>query len=377
MVMYWVVGYTLFLFSCYEVLTTNGMEVKERKKDPLVILLFIAGVALLIVFGGIRGPMSGVDDDQYKQFYYYFIQQIDIDSLGDIKDKYRYEPVFIYLAYISSFITKNSNWFLLFVCFFAVNINAITFKKYSPLILVSLCLYSVHLFINKDMNQIRFGISSAFAVASFCYLSQDKYTKALILFVCCILSHNTGYAAILMVPFLFIKERRYLPLIIILCAIPIGIVGGKSLFLNYFSLIPGVGIMARNYVGGEFDGELSVFGLANLKNILFIAVFCFYILRDITEPERFKLYYILILAYAIGGAIRIIFSDFSIIGGRVGNLFLHAEPILMAIFLSKLKNKFMALGFFFLFISYFLTYNTIIFPQSIFGYSVSQTFDAF
>ncbi|MGQ6301825.1 hypothetical protein ACUNGJ_25180, partial [Serratia sp. IR-2025] len=89
MVMYWVVGYTLFLFSCYEVLITNGMEVKERKKDPLVILLFIAGVALLIVFGGIRGPMSGVDDDQYKQFYYYFIQQIDIDSLGDIKDKYR------------------------------------------------------------------------------------------------------------------------------------------------------------------------------------------------------------------------------------------------------------------------------------------------
>lgn len=56
-----------------------------------------------------------------------------------------------------------------------------------------------------------------------------------------------------------------MPLIIILCAIPIGIVGGKSLFLNYFSLIPGVGIMARNYVGGEFDGELSVFGLANLK----------------------------------------------------------------------------------------------------------------
>lgn len=32
MVMYWVVGYTLFLFSCYEVLITNGMDVKERKK---------------------------------------------------------------------------------------------------------------------------------------------------------------------------------------------------------------------------------------------------------------------------------------------------------------------------------------------------------
>ncbi|CCP07704.1 Amylovoran biosynthesis protein amsC [Erwinia amylovora MR1] len=93
------------------------------------------------------------------------------------------------------------------------------------------------------------------------------------------------------------------------------------------------------------------------------------------KEDRFV--YILLIAYSIGAAVRITFSDFSIFGGRVGNLFLHTEPLLFAFLMLRIRN--LLLNFFMLFsiTTYYLAYNTILSAQSIMGYSVAPLFRIF
>nr|WP_255350088.1 EpsG family protein [Erwinia sp. 9145] len=330
----------------------------------------------LIFFGGIRGLHSGLDDSQYLDFFHNFSSQLKITNYDAITDIYRYEKFFMLLAWFFSLFTKESYYFLFFICLIAVTTNAYCYKKYSPLMLCSLCLYSTHLFINKDMNQIRFGLSSAFAIAFICSLATRKYLLSVLFLVLSTQSHSTGYTVLLILPFLLLRERKYLPLLVVLVSLPLGIIGGKKLFLDSLGIVPVLGERAASYSGTNFDTATPVFGLANLKNILFIAGFTVYYFRNGIMKED-RLVYILLIAYSVGAAVRITFSDFSIFGGRVGNLFLHAEPILFAFLMMRVRNLMLNFALLFFMSSYYLYYNTILSVQSISGYSVSPLFRIF
>ncbi len=65
------------------------------------------------------------------------------------------------MAWLTSLFSHNASVFLFVFCAIAVSINTYFFKKMSPYPVLALALYSAHIFINKDINQIRFGLSSA------------------------------------------------------------------------------------------------------------------------------------------------------------------------------------------------------------------------
>lgn len=374
MAIYWIISYTILVFCIFELGAINQLD--NAKVKPVINWMFLIVSITLIFFGGMRGDNSGIDDGQYLSFFHDFSSQLQVNNYAQITDTYRYEKLFMLLAWLFSFFSKESYYFLFFICVVSVSTNAYCLKKYSPLVLCSLCLYSAHLFINKDMNQIRFGLASCFAIMSICLAANRRMLLALLFFILSTQSHSTGWTLLLVVPFLFIRERKYFPLLMVFCAIPLGLVGGKKLFLDSLGIVPDLGDRAMGYEGTNFDQASPVFGLANLKNIAFIALFTFYYFKEgIKENERMA--YILLIAYAIGAGVRITFSDFTILGGRVGNLFLHVEPILLAFLMMRIRN--LLLNFFILFAmtSYYLAYNTIISVQSISGYSVDPLFHIF
>ncbi|MFU9138944.1 MULTISPECIES: EpsG family protein [unclassified Erwinia] len=374
MAIYWIISYTLLIFCLFELATIG--QLTQPKMQRVVTYFFFIGAVGLILFAGMRGPGSGIDDWQYLGFFHDFSRQTEMSGYQTVANVYRYENLFMLLAWVLSWFTQQSYYFLLFIAFIAVSTNAWIYKKYSPLILCSLCLYSAHLFINKDMNQIRFGLSSAFAVACICSAAGRKYLLAIIFLVLSSQSHSTGYAVLMVTPFLFLKERKYFGLAMVIAAIPLGIVGGKRLFLDSLGIVPVIGDRAMGYSGTNFDVASPVFGLANLKNIAFIAFFTMvYFRKAITEKDR--LAYLLFIAYSAGAAVRIVFSDFSILGGRVGNLFLHCEPLLLAFLMLRIRNVILNFALLFAMTSYYLAYNTILSVQSIDGYSVAPLFRLF
>ncbi|MEM6049397.1 EpsG family protein [Erwinia sp. P7711] len=374
MEIYWIVSYSILACCIFELAAINQLQ-DTKVRRVVSYLTFICAI-LLIFFGGMRGLHSGMDDGQYLDFFHNFSAQLQVSNYEVLNDIYRYEKLFMVLAWFFSLFTKESYYFLFFICMIAVTTNVYCYKKYSPLMLCSLCLYSAHLFINKDMNQIRFGLSSAFAIAFICSLATRKYLLALLFIVLSTQSHSTGYTVVMILPFLFIRERKYLPLALVFISIPLGIIGGKKLFLDSLGIVPVLGERAASYSGTNFDTSSPVFGLANLKNIAFIGMFTVYYFRNGIMKED-RLVYILLIAYSLGAAVRITFSDFSIFGGRVGNLFLHAEPLLFAYLMLRIRNVLINFGLLFAITSYYLSYNTILSAQSIQGYSVAPLFKIF
>lgn len=370
MAIYWIISYTILVFCLFELATIDQLH--KPKINRVMTYFFFVMTMVLIFFAGMRGPNSGIDDWQYLGFFHDFSRQVGITDYATITDTYRYEKLFMLLAWFFSMFTEESYYFLLFVAFVAVSTNAYCYKKYSPLILCSLCLYSAHLFINKDMNQIRFGLCSAFAVACICSAAGRKYWLSIVFLVLSTQSHNTGYALVLVLPFLFLKERKYFGLAMVIAALPLGVIGGKKLFLDTLHIVPAV----SSYEGTAFDIQSPVFGLANLKNIAFIAFFTVvYFNKPIEKNDRMA--YILFIAYSAGAAVRIVFSDFAIIGGRVGNLFLHTEPLLLAFLMMRIRNVLLNFGLLAAMTTYYLAYNTILSVQSINGWSLAPLFRLF
>lgn len=377
MLPYWYLSFFFIVMIFFDVYLRNDEVAHVKYNKQILLYLYILSVIVLIFFGGIRGAGTGVDDSMYRITFSEIEQKSVMLSIGDIINQYKYEPITTIVMMAVSIFTKNADIFIFAYLLISVFINSYTYKKYSPLFLISLAVYSSHLYLNKDLNQIRFGLSSALFVLSMCYLHENKYTKSIIFIVMAALSHQTALAGVVMYLVRPFVKWKYMPFLIVLICIPLGFLGGKNIFGWAFGYLPQI---VSNYQGTEFDTEIPLVSVANIKNVFFVFIFCFFLLdkNGKLSTEQIGLSYILILVYAIGAGVRMVFHDFSIIGGRVGNLFLHVEPLLISLLCFRLiKYRFLMVIFIVSIIMYYFYYNTIANPQSLMGYKVSDTFNIY
>ncbi|WP_241647865.1 EpsG family protein [Rosenbergiella metrosideri] len=336
--------------------------------------LFVSSVVAIIIFAGARGVGTGYDDLQYRYAFNEIAEKSVTLGLSQILSLFRYEPITTLLMYITSLFSKSADVLLMTYATISIMITSLTYKKVSPYILISLCIFSAHLLINKDMNQIRFGIASALYVYSLTFLSEKKIKLFIVIYLLSVLSHQTATAGLLVV-FSQIYKRKYLPFYIVVLSVLLGLIGSKFFLGKFENFIPQT---ALAYEGSEYDTELPIFSISNFKNIVFVYIYCKYLINNDSLKIKWEIRYILVFAFSIGAGIRIFFNDFSIIGGRVGNLFLQIEPILISMLIFEFKKyKVLMLTLCLMIVIYYLLYNTIINPQSIHGYVLDNTFNIF
>lgn len=376
MAIYWYISIFISALALVEIIISD----RERTKEIRLYLFWVA-VVILFTFGGIRGLGTGLDDSQYRDFYNLFMAKIPIEGFVKTLEDFRYEPMIYIIAGAVRIFTKNADIFMYVFCMIAVSVNAWYFKKLSPLPLVSLALYSAHLFINKDMNQIRFGLSSAFFLGFLYHLTQKNRAGMIRLFILSFISHATAIVAILIPLALIVKKNKYIPAIIVLASIPMAFIGSHSLITLLSSHIGSLGERAMGYANQDSTQEQGIFTLSNLKNIIFVFIFSALLLNDKIKnisPEKFNFFYIMVLAFAIGSGLRLALQDYAS-GGRLANYLLQIEPVLIAacIYQTRKVLKLAAVGITMLMVVYYLYYNTISSKQSITGYTVSQSFQLF
>jgi len=374
---YWYISGFLLLISIVEIL----LKKDERTTHLLTYLLCIAA-ATLVVFGGIRGLGTGMDDYQYRSFFADFINRIQINGFANTVAFFRYEPLIFALAFLTSLFSHNADVFLFIFCLLAVAINAVFFKKMSPYPIVALALYSAHIFINKDMNQIRFGLSSALFLGVIWFIYLKRYWMALLFTFLSFLSHNTAVMVVSIVPFLFIRDSRWWPVAIILLSVPASKVGGTSFVSLISAHLGALGERAENYNNQYATGaEGGVFSISNLKNVLLVFIFVYFMLSNEIKKanyQQYRLNYLLVLTFAIGGAIRIFFYNYSS-GARLSNYLLQVEPVIISLLIYQVRPVFKPAMFamFAFFLLYYLYYNTISLKQAVVGYEVAQGFRLF
>ncbi|RPE00286.1 EpsG family protein [Candidatus Pantoea deserta] len=374
---YWYISGFLLLISIVEIL----LKKDERTTHLLTYLLCIAA-ATLVVFGGIRGLGTGMDDYQYRSFFADFINRIQVNGFAETVAFFRYEPLIFGLAYLVSLFSHNADIFLFVFCLLAVAVNAVFFKKMSPYPILALALYSAHIFINKDMNQIRFGLSSALFLGVIWYIYQKRYWMALAFTLLSFFSHNTAVMVVTLIPFLFIRDSRWWPVAIILLSVPASKVGGTSFIALISSHLGSLGERAEGYSNETSNtGEGSIFSVSNLKNIMLVFIFVYFLLSDEIKKynyQQYRLNYLLVLTFAIGGGIRIFFYNYSS-GARLSNYLLQVEPIILASLVYQVRPvlKPAMFAMFAFFLVYYLYYNTISLKQAVVGYEVAKEFRLF
>lgn len=374
---YWYISGFLLLISIVEIL----LKKDERTTHILTYLLCIAA-ATLVVFGGIRGLGTGMDDYQYRSFFADFINRIQVNGFAETVAFFRYEPLIFVLAYLTSLFSHNADIFLFIFCVLAVSVNAVFFKKMSPYPILALALYSAHIFINKDMNQIRFGLSSALFLGVIWYIYLKRYWMALAFTLLSFFSHNTAVMVVTLIPFLFIRDSRWWPVAIILLSIPASKVGGTSFISLISSHLGSLGERAEGYSNETSNtGEGSIFSVSNLKNIMLVFIFVYFLLSNEIKKynyQQYRLNYLLVLTFAIGGGIRIFFYNYSS-GARLSNYLLQVEPIILASLVYQVRPilKPAMFAMFAFFLVYYLYYNTISLKQAVVGYEVAKEFRLF
>jgi len=333
----------------------------------------------LIVFGGIRGLGTGMDDFQYRSFFEDFVRRIEINGFFKTVAFFRYEPLIFATAWITSLFSHNASIFLFVFCALAVSINAYFFKKMSPYPVLALVLYSAHIFINKDINQIRFGLSSALFLGVLWSIYLKRYWWAFAFFILSFTSHNTAVMVVTLVPFLFIRDWRWWPVVIIVASLPLSVVGGSS----FVALIAGhLGSLGERASGYNNDPSYamggSILAVSNLKNIMLVFVFFYFMLTDQLKREnyaQYRLNYLLIMSFAIGGAVRIFLYNFPS-GSRLSNYLQQVEPIILTSLIYQARRSWKPALYAMLvfFLLYYLYYNTISTKQAVTGYEVAREF---
>ena len=373
MIYYWLVSFFVFFVGVFG-LAFN----KEKRSKPIMIYLYVVCVMLLIIFGGVRSPGTGIDDMQYVDFFYDINAKLRTGDFFSTVKLYRYEPVMFLLFEVSSFISSNAGSLIFLFCALSVSINSFFIKKLSPYPILSLSVYSAHNFINKDLNQIRFGLASALFLGFVYFLVKRKFVAGLVFFLLSFFSQATAIVSVIPVVALRFLKSKYAPMVIILLSIPLSYIGSVFLIKIIAPYMGGVGERGLGYIKDEVVSQ-SPFSLGNLKNILLVFLFSIFLLNEKISNrsiEEYNKYYKLVLIFSIGGAVRIFFSDYAS-GSRLANYLLQVEPVILVFLCFEMKGwkRFLSLVLLFSIVSYYLYYNTIQNAQSVTGYGVADFFD--
>lgn len=370
MLAYWIVSGFILTIAISELLI-----IKKENFKAFHVYIFIICVLVLFVFGGIRANRTGIDDPQYREFYMLFLDILKGFGFKAAYLNFRYEPMTYFIAWLVSLFSHQSDIFIFVYCMISVSVNSYFIYKISPLPIISLAVYSSHLFINKDMNQIRFGLSSAFFLGVVYYLTKKDFRGVAINFVLSFISHATAIVSIL--PIIMSKNRWvFTPLIIILVSIPASYLGSLGFIELISPYLGSVGDRAVGYLNDTIADKQDVLSIGNLKNILIVILITYLLVKNKIESNTaYRNILLVLMCFSLGGALRIFFQDYPS-GGRLANYLLHVEPVLIGMTIYQLKNYKKVLGVILTicFISYYLTYNTILSTQSITGYSVSDFF---
>ncbi|ORM70757.1 EpsG family protein [Pantoea rwandensis] len=373
---YWIISLSLTFVGLVEVMLSKNENTAQIRS-----YVYFVAVVVLFTFGGIRGLGTGLDDFQYRDFFVQFVDKIVIEGFWRTAEEFRYEPAIYAIAGITRVFTANPDIFIYVFTVIAVGINAWYFRKLTPLPIVALAVYSAHLFINKDMNQIRFGLCSAFLMGFVYHLSRRSKSGMITTFILSFISHATGIVALLIPLAMIVRKNKYIPILIVVASLPLAFMGSSALISLLSSHLGGLGDRAMGYANQESTQDQGILTLSNLKNIGFVFIFSFMLLSDRIrnfDATKFNTYYILVITFALGAGLRMALQDYAS-GGRLANFLLQVEPVLISLCIwetQKLK-KVIAVGITVLMVLYYLYYNTVSSKQSITGYEVSQTFKLF
>lgn len=330
--------YFIMIFFVFAISTVVEYVVHfndQRSLKYLRLAFSLLAICTYTIIAGFREVGFSPDDLNYLDIFSH-----SINGGGGVKETTN-EPIFMFLnKFVGFFSTDVSNLFLLFA-FFTALFTASSFLLSSKLTILSFTLYFSHVFLYRDMIQIRAGLSYSLAMFIICYylvyINKKRYVYPATILPGLI--HTSGFLTLL-VPFLSkLKYSVKLSLILLLFSFSLGLINfGKYItdalsFFDFGSVQSAVNtyVLTKN----QFNYELGLLNPTTLKQIFWLILFN-YNFKYIKDDNGSSLF---MWMYTISTCILLLLNDYSTLAARLASFFSVSEFFLIPLLIVGARKK--------------------------------------
>ena len=313
--------YAIFTFLAFLSLA-ESQSVKRKQRS-----LLLSGVWLLLtLFAGLR--YNNADWNSYFDFY-----KNIANGSGEGSADIGFNLICLFLSIFSN------SPILMFVVVAgtSVALNLNSFKKYSPFFLICVLYYFVHLYVLKEMIQIRGGLASAICLYSIRFLFNRKYKSFWLFWLLALSIHFSVIVwALVGLVYKYQPSLKTLKWTLFIC-FAVGLICPLGQFIKLLA----VGVDARlgayiAYGDSEYAAALGIFTKINAIKSLIVGIILLYFHDKMKNISPY--FSPLLYAYILGVCWLMLFNDFAIIGGRMSGVLLCVEPVLVS-YLTILLSK--------------------------------------
>ncbi|HBC9557793.1 TPA: EpsG family protein [Escherichia coli] len=326
----------IFIFACcviefsLKILNAGNYGYLNKVKGLNFKLCYSLVFIFLAIFSGFR--TEGVDRD-YPEYLNMLAQVPPFPKVltSDLSGVHG-DPIFYFISSLVNAINGEP-----FILFFAFSLTSLAlyrwcFINYSYFPFLSLFIYFCHSFLNKEMTQIRNGLSSAFLLVMLCCLSERKKIKSILFLILSFLAHSSGLVGILLYFNRIFSQKNNV-------IYYVGFVVSLVLYFFWyqlFLLLPQSISIVQNiqqYISWDlYNYSLSLFNPVLLKGVLYFILFV-YIKGRFGLNKRFDIF---IFSYFLSICFYIAFNDIAILGARIASTLSGAEFILIPAVINRL-----------------------------------------
>lgn len=292
----------------------------------------------LVLYSGMREPGSSADDINY-------LLNLTYGGSG-------FEIIFSEITKIFRFYNSTPESYFLFISILSMTILILSLLKCNVKYLsFALLIYSSHVFLYRDMIQIRAAVAYNLVLLSFVLFSNKKLMLSLISYLTSIGFHKSSIASVIVI-FLnsfFIRTSTVVITCMLIYLSSFFDLGGYIIRnVGYLSGFVSEAILDTYLVEGEeYAQKLSALNPTTLKILVIFLILSYH--RDrIDFIRNNNIYY---YSYAMSFVFITLFSSFNVFASRMSSLFSVVEVVLIPAIILHTKNKLLIVGLIFMYLA--------------------------
>nr|WP_068892643.1 EpsG family protein [Pedobacter panaciterrae] len=305
------------------------IEVSQVYKDIILI-----GIAITLVILA----ASRFNDRDYHNYIEIFELSPKWGSGFSYNDELHGEPGYIFInSFIKSIGLGYTTVFGL-VATLSVSLNLIFYRKNTNFVLIALLIYFSHVFLLRDMMQIRSGLAASISLFALCHVESRRFLRFSVLILIAALFHSgvlllfIGY-----VLYPYYLRNRWLKYVMILLGLILGLILNQGFFEFIFSSVLNIPAVSTYLYESEYFSSLGLLNPVLIKNVILLCVLIYFSDDIAGHVPNFS---VLLMFFVIGIFWLSAFNNFSIIAARIATYFSNVEHILLPSLFYLKANKF-------------------------------------
>ncbi|WP_448105308.1 EpsG family protein [Pedobacter panaciterrae] len=247
------------------------------------------------------------------------------------------EPGYLLLNSMCKTIGLGSLGVFLIMSCSSVALSLNFFRKHTPFFLVATLIYFSHVFMLRDMMQIRAGLAASISLYALPYIEKRKFLPFFLILIAGASMH-AGVLILTIAYFIYPVYRKSSRLIgyLVVSGFILGIILKASLIEMLMTAVFNIPAVTVYLADPEYFTSLGLFNVVLLKNLLLLILLLYY-KKEIAMSVAYFDVFLLCLVLSIFWLSA--FNNFSIFAGRLATYFSNVEHILLpALFFTRINR---------------------------------------